>query len=245
MRRLEMPEAAAVAAGVAEATVTAGEMAGAISTVAHKLLGESIITSEGFSVLTEEAWRLKLIPVASDWRVEVDWFNAIVFVDSLDETGAIVVPRSSCKGISVQQIQHDRPPFSTLDISLEIEDNLRNPLSRWHVDWANSTAGAYQSGPLTHLQYGGHRPGHRETDHPLKVPRWSHPPMDLLLLCEVVTANFYEDQWHDLREDQNWCSAIATGQRLCYSAYLRKMLAGLSVSSKTMLHSMWASHWSA
>ena len=244
MRRPEKPVAAA-AVDVAEVTVTAGEMAGAINTVAHKLLGESIITSEGFTVLTEEARRLKRSPDATDWEVEVDRDNAIVFAETLDETGTIVVPRISCKGISVQQIQHDRPPFSALDISLEIEDNLRNPLSRWHVDWANSTDGKFQPGPLSHLQYGGHRPGYRESDHPLKVPRWIHPPMDLLLLCEVVTANFYEDQWHDLREDQNWCSAIATGQRLCYSAYLRKMLAGLSVSSKTMLHSMWASHWGA
>lgn len=233
----------ALTADVAEAMVTAGDMANALSIVANKLLGESVLTSEGFSVLMEEARRLKRTPNAMNWQVEVGRDNAIVFSETLDETGEIVVPRISCKGISVQQIQHDRPPFSALDISLEIEDNLRNPLSRWHVDWANSTTGEFQSGPLTHLQYGGHRPGYRDSDHPLKVPRWSHPPMDLLLLCEVVTANFYEEKWHDLREDQNWCSAIAAGQRLCYSAYLRKMLAGLSTSSKTMLHSMWASHW--
>lgn len=228
---------------VAEITVTAGEMAEAISTVATKLLDADIITSQGYTALIEEARRLKVKPEATSWQVEIDRENAIIFTHTFSETGELIIPRISCKGISVEQVQHDCPPFAALDVALEIEDDLRTPLSRWHIDWANATDGKIQSGPLVHLQYGGHRPGHRDTDHPLKVPRWSHPPLDILLLCELVAANFYEQQWEDLREDQNWCKAIATGQRLCYSAYLRKMMDGLSISSKTLLHSMWASEW--
>lgn len=228
---------------IQETTITAGEMATALGIVATKLLNENIVTSEGFGVLIEESRRLKVIPDATSFILEIDRDNAIVFNETLDENGEIIIPRISCKGIKVEQIQRGRPPFKSLDIALEIQDTLRNPISRWHVDWANSTATTVQSGPLVHLQYGGHRPGHRETDHPLKVPRWNHPPMDILLLCELVAANFYEDRWGDLREDQNWCAAIAIGQKLCYSAYLRKMVTGLSISSETMLHSMWASQW--
>lgn len=227
-----------------EVSVTAGEMSEAISIVANKLLDVDVVTPLGFTTLIEEARRLNRSPKATSWHVEIGREDAVVFMDTLDETGELIIPQLSCKKISVDQSQHDRPPFAALDIALEIQSKNKDPLSRWHLDWANSNDGIVQSGPLVHLQYGGHRPGYRDTDHPLKVPRWSHPPMDILLLCELVAANFYEEQWELLREDQNWCKAIATGQKLCYSAYLRKMAGGLSISSRTLLHTMWASEWS-
>jgi hypothetical protein len=230
---------------MAEATVTAGEMGQALSAVATKLLNADIVTSAGFNVLSDEARRLKRIPEATSWRMEIDRANAVTFEDTLSHDETIIKPRITCAGISVEQVRHDRPPFTALDIALEVEDENRNPVSRWHVDWANGSGADVQQGPLVHLQYGGHRPGHRETDHPLKVPRWSHPPMDILLLCEVVAANFYPEEWESLREDPSWCAAIGTGQKLCYSAYLRKMAVGMSISSKTLLHSMWASKWIA
>lgn len=240
---MQAPDRPSAQLHVAQVMITAGEMAEAISTVANKLLSEQIVTSEGYNALLDEVRRLKRVPQATSWTVEIDRDNAITFEPTLDERAQIINPRISCKGISVEQVQHDCPPFAALDVALEIHDDSKNSLSRWHVDWANASNGEVQSGPLVHLQYGGHRPGHRDTDHPLKVPRWSHPPMDILLLCELVAANFYEDKWVDLREDQSWCKAIGTAQRLCYSAYLRKMTDGLSISSKTMLQSMWASQW--
>lgn len=226
-----------------EVIVTAGEMAEAINTVALKLLASNIITSEGFNVLSEEVRRLKRSPDATSWNMKIDRDNALVFSEAMDKNENIVIPKITCAGMLVEQIQHSRPPFTALDIALEIEDPYRKPVARWHVDWANTKVGSMQPGPLVHLQYGGHRPGYRDSDHPLKVPRWSHPPMEVLLLCEVVAANFFEEEWDLLREDRNWCSAIATAQKLCYTAYLRKMVSGLSVSSKTLLHTMWASTW--
>lgn len=240
-----MPEPMTAYATVGDVTVTAGEMGKALHAVALKLLNAKVVTQNGYSVLSNEASRLKRNPGATSWRMEIDRANAVTFEDTLSHDETIIKPRITCAGISVEQVRHDRPPFTALDIALEVEDENRNPLSRWHVDWANGEGDNIQHGPLVHLQYGGHRPGHRATDHPLKLPRWSHPPMDVLLLCEVVTANFYPDEWESLREDPSWCDAIGTAQRLCYSAYLRKMAAGLSISSKTLLHSMWAKRWTA
>ncbi|WP_291714760.1 hypothetical protein [Limnobacter sp. CACIAM 66H1] len=218
-------------------------MSHAINTVACKLLEFDIVTPEGYAALLQEVCQLKRNPHATSWRVTIDRDNAVIFNATSDERGTPIIPQISCKGISVAQIQNEHPPFTALDIALEIHDDTRKSLSRWHVDWANSTDGISQPGPLVHLQYGGHRPGQRQSDHPLKVPRWCHPPVDILILCELVAANFYEEKWERLREDLNWCNAIAVGQRLCYKAYLRKMTDGLSISSKTLLHSMWASEW--
>jgi hypothetical protein len=228
---------------MSNACITAGEMSEAINTVARKLLDFNIVTPGGFAALHQEVSHLKRSPCATSWQVTIDRENAVIFNTTSDERGQRITPQISCKGISVEQSQNELPPFTALDIALEIHDDTRNSLSRWHVDWANSTDEISQPGPLVHLQYGGHRPGHRQNDHPLKVPRWCHPPVDILILCELVAANFYEDKWEQLREDLNWCKAIAVGQRLCYQAYLRKMTDGLSISSKTLLHSMWASEW--
>lgn len=232
-------------ATVGEITVTAGEMGHALNAVATKLLDTGVITPTGFTVLSDEVRRLKRHPDAKSWRMEIDRENAVTFEDTLSHDETIIKPRITCAGISVEQVRHDRPPFTALDIALEVEDENHNPLARWHVDWANGEGDEIQEGPLVHMQYGGHRPGHRDTDHPLKIPRWCHPPMDVLLLCEVVVANFYPDEWESLREDPSWCAAIALSQKLCYSAYVRKLADGLSISSKTLLQSMWAKRWIA
>lgn len=228
---------------IPEETFEAGDMGAAIEIVARKLLEFDILTDAGHQVLAEEGRRLKAAKKSTSWSIFVDRDNAIVFRETFDKNGDIVTPRITCPGIYVKQDDHSRPPFSALDIAIEIDDENLTPVARWHVDWANESDAGCQPGPLVHLQFGGHNAGFRELDHPLKVPRWCHPPMELILMCEVMAANFYEEEWESLREDQNWCSAISLGQRFCYSAYIRKLNAGLSISSKSILHSMWASEW--
>ncbi|EFG9153109.1 hypothetical protein BL864_005564, partial [Escherichia coli] len=120
-----------------------------------------------------------------------------------------------------------------------------HPVARWHVDLANSDeqSGSVQSGPLYHLQYGGHHHGHRHLDEKLKEPRWCHPPMDVALMCEVVAANFFADKWALLSQDKTWCKSIKVFERLCYTQYLEKLHASLSKHDTTALGCMWALNW--
>lgn len=229
-----------------DTAVTAIEMADALNTVATKLLNWHLIGSDGFSVLQKESLAIKKSGENLSWRLMIDRDTPVTFVQAKDKNGNAVIPRLVCKEIHVEQTQHECPPFQALDIAIEIESVEREPIARWHVDLANHDDEGPQAGPLTHLQYGGHNAGSRHLDHPLKVPRWCHPPMEVILLCDVIAANFHTEIWEDgLSEDRAWCEAVAVAQRLCYSAYLRKMARGLSISSKTLLHSMWASKWSS
>lgn len=225
-----------------EVVVTASEMSNAIMVVASKLLEWHLIDSTGFAVLQRESRQMARTPHSLSWQMEIDRDEPVRFATTEDKNGRTIYPRLVSAGITVNQEQHDRPPFTALDIAIEIEDSDQAPVARWHVDLANLGTDP-QPGPLTHLQYGGHFRDHRATDHPLKIPRWCHPPMDIVLLCEVMAANFYTDFWLELREDQSWCNAISLAQRLCYSAYLRKMIAGMSVSGRSLLHGMWAGEW--
>lgn len=226
-----------------EDAITAKAMGKALSTIATKLDYWKLITPMGFAAITTEASRLNRFRDDTTWSLEIDRSNPIKFVETTDKNGASIFPQIVCEGIKVSYQDPTFPPFVAFDVAIEVFDANEIPVARWHVDLANETDGEMQSGPLTHIQYGGHVANHRDKDHPLKVPRWNHPPMDLILLCEVTAANFYTEFWEELREDPSWCSAVSVGQKLCYTAYLKKMVSGLSVSSKTLLHSMWASEW--
>jgi len=223
--------------------ISAKVMAKALNTVAAKLGEWGLVTSPGLGALTTEASRLNRFKDRTDWSLEIDRSNPICFAETKDKNGAAIFPRIVCEGITVNYQHPSYPPFTAFDIAIEVVDGDQAPVARWHVDLANEKDGGMQSGPLTHIQFGGHFQGHRDKDHPLKVPRWCHPPMDLILLCEVTVANFYTDEWTELREDPGWCQAVGVGQRLCYSAYLNKLRSSFSISSRTLLHSMWASEW--
>lgn len=226
-----------------ETKITAAEMGAAMQTVAVKLRDAEIITHDGYQALMQESSKVKRGAVNTSWHFYIDRSLPLTFTQILDRDGEILCPRIIAAGIEVEQSQHKLPPFVSLDITIEIDRVDQTPISRWHVDWANKNGDDMQPGPLVHLQYGGHVRGHRNTDHPLSVPRWCHPPMEVMLICEVMAANFYPDEWETLRDDPSWCKAISVGQKLCYSAYLNKMSRGLSISSRTLLHSMWASEW--
>lgn len=223
--------------------VTASEMADAIDVAATRLIEAEIVEPEGFHVLSQLSRRIRRSTNSEAWTIEIDRGEPLLFVKARDKRGRSVVPRIVAAGIRVDQERPDRPPFTALDIALEVHDEDAVPVARWHFDLANINDNGPQAGPLFHLQYGGHHHGHRELDHPLKVPRWCHPPMDVLLLCEAVAANFYGDAWSDIRDERNWCAAIALSQTLCYSAYLRRLADCLSVSSSTALNRMWAGNW--
>jgi hypothetical protein len=223
--------------------IKASDAAKALSTIANKLLEGDIVQPEGFAVLQRIAYDVARGKDAESWRIEIDRGEKLLFSKTTDKNGKPITPSIVAAGICVDQSRKNTPPFSALDIAIEIDDAQNAPVARWHLDLANEQNGTVQSGPLFHLQFGGHQHGYRHLDHPLKVPRWCHPPMEVALLCEVVAANFFTEHWVEIREDPNWCQSISLYQKLCYSSYLEKLSACLSVSSSTALNAMWAANW--
>lgn len=138
------------------------------------------------------------------------------------------------------------PPFTELVSTLEIKEVDTGALvHRWHIDLANKKKGetTYQDGPLYHLQVGGHSPsGERVNDFKIKEPRWLHPPMDIVLLCETIIANFYEDKWNAIKNQQGWKECIHFSQLLCYEIYFDKINDSLT-RKEPILNSTWATAW--
>jgi len=223
-------------------TVTAKDAGLALATVARKLGAASILTNAGAGILEREGRRIASDQGRLDWSLLIDPGERVRFEWTKDKNGDEVQPWLAAD-VRVDQGLAGRPPFRALDVAVQFDDRKSEPVARWHVDLANQQGDTFQSGPLFHLQFGGHQQGYRHLDHKLKAPRWCHPPMEAALVCEVIAANFFEDEWLELREDESWCRAIAQFQRLCYPAYFNKMALSLAKLRTTLLNEAWAGDW--
>lgn len=218
----------------------AGEAMMSIGTV---LLENQVIDDQGFAAICHVSTALKGQKTANNWKFEVSTGEPITFAEVNDRSGIAIRPRIIAN-IAVNQDHNTTPPFSSLDIALEINDSLAQPISRWHIDLANEQAEGWQDGPLIHLQYGGHHQDNGQFDHPLRAPRWCHPPMEVALLCELVAANFYPQKWAQFRDAPNWAGAIKLYEGLCYSNYLACLQKHVGVSAAaSALTGMWAGNW--
>jgi len=125
-------------------------------------------------------------------------------------------------------------------------DILENQLqSRWHIDLANRKAdGRYQAGPLFHLEGGGHKPkGDRLDELKVSIPRWTIPPMELILTCEMIIANFYPDKWEKMSGQKKWLELIRVAQQLCYPSYIARFQNALGGQQESVLRGLWAKEW--
>jgi len=221
----------------------AEEMADIIWSVGEKLLEVKILDDQAMTAFSEMKARLKAQKGNGNWSISVDRGQPIVFSKCLDEKGELIVPKIVAEGITVNNAHANHPPFDALDLALEVEYENGEPLARWHIDKANLTANGYQTGPLFHIQFGGRHHANRHHDLPIKIPRWNHPPLDIVLLCEVVAANFFPDEWMALRDDPSWCLHVSQCEKYCYSAYVDKFKNSLNTSTKTVLSQFWASNY--
>jgi hypothetical protein len=226
--------------------IKATDAGDALKAIASKLKSAGVITDDGHGTLQRVAQNMKSKKRKKQWHLEVDRGKPIRFNVGKTSDNKAVRPVIDFASICVNQEHRTRPPFDCFDLAIVIEDDKGDPLSRWHIDQANKVGGAFQTGPLFHLQFGGRNNGHdRAKDHPVKEPRWLHPPMDLALVSEMIVANFFVEQWEHLRDDPSWCRNIGLFQKLCYEAYFeyhQKRLSG--PGNSTVLNDAWASNWS-
>lgn len=226
--------------------IYAQDASDALKAIANKLNHVSVIEPEGLNSLLRVVRDLKSNKRNLNWVQDVDRGNPILFKEGVTSDGIRVRPKIDFARIKVNQSHTSRPPFDSFDLAMVLEDDANAVLSRWHIDLANRSNKGVQAGPLFHLQFGGRNNGlDRSQDHPVKEPRWCHPPMDLALMSEMIVANFFEDAWHILRQDPSWCNSICVFQHLCYESYLLRLQGCLNTpKGSTILQDVWAPNWS-
>jgi len=225
--------------------IQADDAGKALKAITMKLLKAGVLEQDGVTSLLNVASGMVAQKRNRNWLQEVDRGNPVRFKQVPTSDNGFIRPKIDFARIGVNQSHASRPPFDFFDVAIVVEDGSGTPLSRWHLDFANQNQGTVQSGPLFHLQFGGRNHGFpRSLDHPVKEPRWCHPPMELALVCELIIANFFEDEWIALRDDPSWCHNICMFQSLCFENYLSKLQQSINTpSGSTILKDMWASNW--
>jgi len=227
---------------------TAHDMTGAVRGYLQTLLREGLIEHASFSYV-DQAFRLVSGPTKK-WSYKVNASTPLKFKPIYDSYLAYEIFPVIYLDVEVDDslTASNIPPFKTLVVTLEVKRlSDLHIIYRAHFDLANKEGDppAYQPGPLYHVQFGGHSPGgDRASDFRLKIPRWTYPPMDLILVCETIVANFYPDKWNKLKGQRGWLEYIKQSQELCYSRYFEKVDSILS-GGRSLLNETWASSWGA
>lgn len=107
---------------------------------------------------------------------------------------------------------------------------------RCHFDLANPD----QDGPKYHLQVGGTAAEAELCWLPaiMDLPRLVCLPMDLILACQLVAANFYWEEYKRLREDPAWKGILRESQEHLLKEYYRSCLRALD-NGDSLLDILW------
>jgi hypothetical protein len=220
-------------------------MGKALQHMGSLLVEVGIAAPETSANVNEAATALMQQGTKTAWTYQLDLARPLIFAPAHHAKHGFIHPRIGAH-ISVKEGKDAHPPFEVLKLSLEISNDAGERIQRWHVDRANMANQKYQEGPLYHLQIGGHwRGGNRSLEMDLEEPRWCHPPLDVVLLAEVVAANFYPKEWRVLHAKGTWCSLVQASQKLCFTDYVAKISHLMNVGQSTALGEMWAGAWGA
>lgn len=224
---------------------TAKEMSSYLSLLGTSLYKEELIESESLAYLEHICVKLRKRKSVKSWEYTIEPATPLIFLPVKSKKLKQIAPRVYLDvAVKPPQTEHE-PPFSRLVTVIEVWDIAHQELqSRWHIDMANRlNENTYQAGPLFHLQVGGHQPqGDRTKELKVSIPRFPIPPLELILTCELIIANFYPVKWERLKMQRGWLELIQIAQHLCYATYFQRVQNCL-IAQHSLLNELWAQEW--
>lgn len=125
-------------------------------------------------------------------------------------------------------------------IGAELENPTRTQngrvISRMHFDKANPE----QNGPKYHFQVGGKAEEYELSWHPnsVNVPRLEYHPLELFLTCQMVAANFFYDEYLEIKRRSEWIYTLKLCQKHLLLDHYQRCLDVLS-REESLLDSLW------
>jgi hypothetical protein len=220
-------------------------MSSSLSQLSHLLYKHEMIEPKSLAHIEPVCVNLRKLGRVKSWEYTIEPTTPIYFIPIKGKKLPQIAPRIYFD-VAVKPPKTDnQPPFSRLVTVIEVWDVVNKELqSRWHIDLANRLEqNIYQAGPLFHLQGGGHQPqSDRTKDLKISLPRFPTPPIELILTCELIIANFYPVQWETLKKQRGWLELIQIAQRLCYAVYFQRVQNSLA-AQQSLLNALWAQEW--
>jgi len=228
---------------------TAQEMAKALTYLYNRLGELGLIDYSQSNGILEAASKLRGFGSGKAWHYRIERSKPLILIPvSSARLNADICPIVFID-IEVDEalLEEKGFPLKTLNLTLEIINKSNGRLiHRSHIDLAtHNEEGKYQDGPIFHLQFGGKSIEIKSEPDVFKLrkPRWLHPPMDLVLISEMLIANFYPEQWNKLKNQDNWIDLVTDSQMLCYKPFFD--IANENIEKDSLLKSFWASNWDA
>lgn len=108
---------------------------------------------------------------------------------------------------------------------------------RFHFDYAQSDG----RHPSFHMQIGGNPQEDEFCWHPKEIdcPRFVHYPLDLLMVCELVVANFYPDDYSRISKETTWIGALNKAQHEYIDPYLEHVSSFGKMEKESFLWHLW------
>lgn len=126
-------------------------------------------------------------------------------------------------------------------IATELDSPHRNHpgrvIARFHLDKADESQ---KVGPSYHLQFGGKAQDYELCWHPKKVnvPRFEFRPMELFLTCQLIAANFFWNEYQNIREKSEWREQLIFYQNLLLKQHYEKCL-NIINNRESLLDGLW------
>ncbi len=210
----------------------------------------------------DEMKRRKELRDNDSWGYRIYKEKPLRFIDSGDNRGGKLSVDLYC---DIQWREEEDLPFSQ-DICLRvwsnepyliyreqwdsnwIEEQLSDPsrfkaervMHRMHFDKAE----VGQQGPTYHLQFGGKQPLEEDElcwfPKAINLPRLVYAPMDLILACQLVAANFYSKVYASVRNTPHWTRIVRHSQEYLLEKYYRECLTYIK-NGEILLDELWNS----
>lgn len=141
--------------------------------------------------------------------------------------------------------QHAGTVFNEQRDSQKIAEELTDParlhlgrvVSRFHLDRVSPRqAQGARFHPEYHLQFGGVPEDYELCWHPkaIDVPRLEYHPMELFLVCQMIAANFFWEEYLEIREKIEWRQEVILYQDLLLLNHFRKCVEAIE-NKKSLL----------
>jgi hypothetical protein len=136
-----------------------------------------------------------------------------------------------------------REALDAPEIEQAIDPKSGRVMLRFHFDQATSG----QQAPRYHVQVGGRaQPEELCWLHEaVSVPRIAYPPIDLILACEMIAANFFPDEYKQIRSDPTWKGVLKTSQEYLLRDYFSTCMGVLDDDRMniSVLDELWSTPW--
>jgi hypothetical protein len=121
------------------------------------------------------------------------------------------------------------------EVKKKFEQTGRRVIVRFHFDCR--AANVTKPEPTYHLQVGGNALDEENCWFPeqLEIPRFHFPPMDIVLLSELVLINFFHQQSENLRKKPEWVSLVRKSQDAFQEGYFGVFHSCFENTSNTLL----------